>query len=54
MFNFLRNWKVFSVHDAIVVLDDVSNTFTLEELQELMLHVYHENGIFPTIAVERY
>ena len=51
---YARDWKVFSVHDAIVVLDDASNAFEIEELQGLMLHVYHENGIFPTISIERY
>ena len=48
-----RNWKVISIHDAIIVLDDESNNhFDLDELIGIMTNVYSSNRLHSTISID--
>ena len=48
-----RNWKVISIHDAIIVLDDESNNnFDLDELIAIMTDVYFSNRLHATISID--
>ena len=49
------NWKVFSIHDAIIVLDDESNNhFDLDELIGIMTNVYSSNRLHSTVSVDMF
>ena len=48
-----RNWKVISIHDAIIVLDVESNNhFDLDELIAIMTNVYQSNKLHSTISID--
>ena len=48
-----RNWKVISIHDAIIVLNVESNNhFELEELIAIMTKVYSSNRLHSTVSVD--
>ena len=47
------NWKVFSIHDAIIVLDIESNNhFDLDKLITIMTNVYSSNRLHSTVSVD--
>lgn len=48
-----RNWKVISIHDAIIVLDVEANQhLILEELTSIMTDVYLSNRLHASISVD--
>lgn len=48
-----RNWKVISIHDAIIVLDvELNNHFDLDELIAIMTNVYQSNRLHSTISID--
>lgn len=48
-----KRWKVISIHDAIIVLDDESNShFDMDELIAIMTNVYSSNRLHSTISVD--
>ena len=48
-----RNWKVISIHDAIIVLDvDANQHFDLNELKQIMTDVYLSNRLHSTISID--
>lgn len=50
-----KEWKVISIHDAIIVLDDESNShFDLNELIAIMTNVYSSNRLHSTISVDEF
>ena len=49
------NWKVFSIHDAIIVLDIESNNhFDLDKLITIMTNVYSSNRLHSTVSVDMF
>ena len=52
---FKYGWKVFSIHDAVLVLDVEDNKeCTVEAVEEIIRNVYNEIGLFPTVSVDTY
>ena len=52
---FNYGWKVFSIHDAVLVLDVEENKeCTVEAVEEIIRNVYNEIGLFPTVSVDTY
>ena len=52
---FKHGWKVFSIHDAVLVLDVEDNKeCTVEAVEEIIRNVYNEIGLFPTVSVDAY
>lgn len=52
---FERGWVVVSIHDAILVLDVAENdSLSVEDVKSVMLDVYREKGMIPTISVDSY
>lgn len=52
---FERQWKVFNIHDAVVVLDIEENeNCTPNEVQNIIEDVYHTRNLFPAVSLDRY
>ena len=52
---FERGWVVVSIHDAILVLDvPENNSLSIEDVRTVMLDVYREHCIIPTISEDVY
>ena len=50
-----RGWKVFNLHDAVIVLDVPENEHcTQDEIKNIILEVYHNNGLFPTVKADMF
>ena len=50
-----RNWKVISIHDAIIVLDVEENQhFDLDALISIMTNVYLSNRLHSTVSVDMF
>ena len=48
-----RNWKVISIHDAIIVLDVEANQhFDLDELKQIMTNVYLSNRLHSSMSID--
>ncbi len=48
-----KGYKVISIHDAVIVLDDVANEgFNVRQAERLMKEVYRSHSFFPSIDVE--
>ena len=52
---FKRGWAVISIHDCIIVLDVEKNAeVQISDVQGIIENVYHEEGLYPTVKVEKY
>ena len=52
---FERGWVVVSIHDAILALDVQENDgLDIDEVRSVMLDVYSEHGMLPTISADLY
>lgn len=50
-----QNWKVFNVHDAVVVLDVPENDHcSPEKVRTIIEETYHSRLLFPTVSIETY
>lgn len=50
-----RGWKVFNLHDAVIVLDVPENEHcTQDAVKNIILAVYHDNGLFPTVKADMF
>ena len=50
---YIKKYRAVNIHDAIVV-PDVSNAPSVEEVEKVLRECYAENGLYPTFSVDYY
>ena len=50
-----QGWKVFNIHDAVVVLDiPENNSCSPESVRTIIEETYHARLLYPTVSIETY
>lgn len=52
---YAQGWKVFNIHDAVVVLDvPENNSCSPESVRTIIEETYHARLLYPTVSIETY